>query len=291
MRFFGRENFGAALLAGAVSMVSPSPIAAAPPVAVAPAAPASILSSHRALYQITLTSTQPGGAYLDVNGAMFYDFTDGCDVWTTNQKFVLRTFDTEGKESRSDSDYTASESKAGDNYTFLVRKTQDSDAEELRGHAKREADGTGTAEFIKPQKLNFKLVSQFLFPSAQTIQLIEHTKTGDRFFSGSLFDGTQTGGAAKFNAIILKKPEVTSAIKHALLKAPAHRIRIAFFPVDSRVGKRAGPSQVDLSGQPDYEQTMTIHENGVISDMDVNLGDYSVHYRLQAIEAKPRPHC
>jgi hypothetical protein len=268
--------------------------AASPPV---PAASASMVA-HRALYTVSMTSARPGGAYVDVNGKMFYEFADCGDAWTSNQKFLLHYFSADGPEVRFDSDYSSWESKAGDSYTFSVRRARDGEVvEEYRGQAKRRgAAAGGLAEFTKPERKALKLPPHFLFPTAQTMKLIEHADRGDKFFNAELFDGTDGGGALQVNAVVLgasKKPDDLS-LKSPLLDPPAHRVRIAFYPAEGAPadadpeGEAAAQTTTD---QPDYEMTMTLHDNGVVSDMTIDYEEFSIHGRLQSIESRPRPHC
>jgi hypothetical protein len=268
----------------------------APSLAFAAAPPAAsqiVLASHKALYSVTLTNTRPGGDYLDVSGKMILEFTDACDAWTTNQKSLLRTVTGEGTEALSHSDFAAWESKAGDDYKFSVRQTQDGDVSEFRGRAKRNGPGdAGTAEYSKPDHLTIKLPPHFLFQTAQQVKLIEYARKGEHFMTGDMFDGSEGGGAARFNAVILKPADEThSALKDPLLDSPRHRVRVAFYPPAGTDDPADGTNAAEAREQPEYEMTMTVHDNGVVSDYDYDYQDFSVHGQLQAIQSLPRPHC
>jgi hypothetical protein len=279
------------LLAGAIIGVPFQAFAA--PAAPVPAS-STVLASHKALYSVTLTGTRPGGDYLDVSGKMILEFTDACDAWTTSQKSLLRTVTGEGTEAISHSDFAAWESKAGDDYKFSVRQTQDGDTSEFRGRAKRNGQGdTGTAEYTKPERVSYKLPPHFLFQTAQQVKLIDTAKKGDHFLSGDMFDGSEGGGSAHFNAVILKlNPDrAGSVLKDPLLDSPVHRVRVAFYPPAGTGDQNDGKAAADTGEQPEYEMTMTVHDNGVVSDYDYDYQDFSVHGQLQAIQALPRPHC
>jgi hypothetical protein len=289
MKIFSQGRVGRFLLAGAVVFVT-APLFAAPPAPVP--TPQTTLASHKALYSVSLTGTRPGSDYLDVSGKMILEFTDACDAWTTSQKSMLRTVTGEGTEAVSHSDFAAWESKAGDDYKFSVRQTQDGETSEFRGRAKRNAQGdAGTAEYTKPDHAIYKLPPHFLFQTAQQVKLIEIARKGEHFLSGDMFDGSEGGGAARFNAVVLKtKPDaVKSTVSDPLLDSPPHRIRVAFYAAAGTTGDDADGK--DDSDQPEYEMTMTVHDNGVVSDYDYDYQDFSVHGQLQAIQSLPRPHC
>ena len=289
MKIFSEGRAARFLAAGAV--VFGTAVAFAAPPAPVPASQA-VLASHKALYTVSLTGTRPGADYLDVSGKMILEFTDACDAWTTSQKSMLRTVTGEGTEAVSHSDFAAWESKAGDDYKFSVRQTQDGETSEFRGRAKRNAQGDGgAAEYTKPDHQTYKLPPHFLFQTAQQVKLIEIARKGEHFLSGDMFDGSEGGGAARFNAVILKtKPSaVKSTLNDPLLDSPPHRIRVAFY---SAAGTASDDSDAkDDSDQPEYEMTMTVHDNGVVSDYDYDYQDFSVHGQLQAIQSLPRPHC
>ena len=67
--------------------------------------------------------------------------------------------------------------------------------------------------------------------------------------------------------------------KSPLLNRPSWRMRLAFFPADSK------------QEQPDYELGMRLLDNGVSQDMTLDYGDYVIRARLDDIEALPRPSC
>jgi len=275
------------LFAGTILLTPAAAYSAAPP-----AAPA-VLASHKALYSVTLTNTRPGGDYLDVSGKMILEFTDACDAWTTNQKSLLRTVTGEGTESVSHSDFSAWESKDGNDYKFSVHQTQDGDVSEFRGRARRNGPGdAGAAEYTKPDRQTYKLPPHFLFQTAQQVKLLEYARKGEHFLSGDMFDGSEGGGAARFNAVILKPPTGAAAgPKDPLLESPTHRIRVAFYPPAGTAEVKDGMPASDSSEEPEYEMTMTVHDNGVVSDYDYDYADFSVHGQLQAIQSVPKPHC
>jgi hypothetical protein len=254
------------------------------------------LASHRAIYSISLKSVRPGADYIDVDGAMAIDFKDVCDAWTTNQKSTLRTVTSDGAEDRSDSEFNAWESKDGAGYNFSMKQNQGGEATEYRGHAKRNAPSdSGVADYTKPDREHFKLPAHFLFQTAQQIKLLEFARKGDRFLSGDIFDGSEGGGAARFNAVILKpaiKP-ATASLKNPLLDAPAYRVRVAFYLPEGTLARdeSTGKLVTDSGEEPEYEVTMTIHDNGVVSDYDYDYDDFSVHGTLRDIQASSRPHC
>jgi len=288
-----RHILGAIVLVGAVWSVLSVTTAAAPPV-IPSAAAQPVLASHKALYKVTLTSTRPGADYQDVTGKMFLEFTDSCDAWTTNQKSLLRIVTDEGNEEKSRSVFSAWENKAGNSYQFSSSQTDNGQTTEYVGSGTRKGAGdVGTATYTKPERKTYKLPPHFLFQTAQQVKLIEYAQKGGHFLSGDMFDGSEGGGAARFNAVILK-PSLDKAQGIApanpLLDSPGHRIRVAFY-APSGTDDDDSQGSNSSSDQPEYEMTMTVHDNGVVSDYDYDYEDFSVHGQLVMIQALPQPHC
>jgi hypothetical protein len=280
---------------GGISLFGQSAAGSSPGVAAVPVQHM-ILASHKALYAVTLTSTRPGADYTDVSGKMFLEFNDKCKVWTTAQKSLLKTVSSDGTEEFSNNDFRATESKDGDVYTFSVRQTQNGEVTEYRGSATGNGpNGTGVVEYSAPDHKVYKLPPHFLFQTAQQVRLIDLAQHGGHFLGGDMFDGSEGGGATHFNAVILKpagKP-ANPAVRSPLLDSPAHRIRLAFYPPqgDGDADGVGDATTVADGEEPEYEMTMTLHDNGVVSDYDYDYQDFSVHGQLQAIQSVPRPRC
>ncbi|HLG87645.1 MAG TPA: DUF1849 family protein [Alphaproteobacteria bacterium] len=296
MKILGRDPFALGLTLGMVLFATVSARSAAPagPQPQLPS-PQPVLASHKALYTVTMTNARSGGEYLDVSGKMLLQFTDACDGWTTSQKSLLRSLLADGTEELSNSDFTSWESKGGDSYTFSVKQVDGNDVTEFRGRAKRlGANGAGVAEYTKPERKSYQLPPHFFFQTAQQIKLLEIANKGERFFNGQMFDGSEGGGASQFNAVILKSAiPVKLGIKSTLLDSPSHRVRIAFYSPEgvTPTGSDGNKAAADTGEQPEYEMTMTVHDNGVVSDYDYQYEEFSIHGQLEAIQPMPTPHC
>src|SRR5215469_1144164 len=149
-----------------------------------------------------------------------------------------------------------------------------------RGYARWSRQG-GVAEFTKPQPQTLKLEPGVLFPSAHTIVLIDAARRGENFVTRQVFDGATDENAVQVSAAIGLKvtPAPVAANRHALLDRPGWRVRLAFFPVDASAEK------------PDYELGMRLLDNGVSEDMLIDYGEYSIHAKLDDIEALSKPSC
>ena len=258
----------------------------------APAALATDIDPHRALYSLTLGNAKTGSGVQAATGAMYYEWGETCDGWTVEQRFRLRIAYAESGASELSSTLVTWESKDGLRYRFNERRLRNGELdEELHGEAHLDgADKGGAAEFTKPENATITLAPGVVFPTAHTLILIEHALAADQFVSRKVFDGSSVENATQITAVIgpeLKPDAATGndtepapeAAKSPLLQHPGWRVRLAFFPPDS------------AAETPDYELGMRLLANGVSRDMELDYGDYVIKARLDEIEPLPKPGC
>jgi hypothetical protein len=253
----------------------------------APAAVAVDIAPHRALYSLSLGQTKSSSGVLGATGAMVYEWGETCEGWTVQQRFRLRLEYAEQDNMDVSSTLVTWESKDGLRYRFNERRLRNGDLdEEIKGEAKLDGPGKGgAAEFTKPEAATLTLPAGTLFPTAHTLLLIQRAQAGDQLISRKVFDGATVENAGQITAVIgpMLKPGPTSPDeklpKSPLLDRRSWRMRLAFFPADSK------------QEQPDYELGMRLLDNGVSQDMTLDYGDYVIRAKLDDIEALPRPSC
>jgi hypothetical protein len=253
----------------------------------APPAGAIEIAPHRALYSMTLASTKNNSGVVGARGTMVYEWGETCDGWTVEQRYRLKMQYAESQEIEVSSNFVTWESKDGLRYRFNERKLRNGEIdEEVRGEARLAGAGKpGFAEFSKPQKNRVDLAAGTMFPTAHTLFLIERAQAGEQFVAKDVFDGAGEDRSVEITAVIgqSQNAEATAAetggIDSPLLKRPSWRIRLAFFPSDSK------------SDKPDYELGMRLLDNGVSRDMTLDYGDFAIKAKLDEIEALPKPNC
>ncbi len=270
------------------------------------------ISPHRALYSLSLESSKSGSGVVDASGAMIYEWGETCDAWTVQQRFRLRLVYEDTDPVELSSTLVSWESKDGLRYRFNERRLRNGQAdEEVRGEARLDGSGKGgKADFTKPDSTSLTLAPNVLFPTAHTLLLIERAAAGDNFLSRDVFDGATEDNASQISAVI--GPRIDSAatgdkaaadnkddktaagnkdnktaagkkdnkvVKSALIERPSWRVRLAFFPADTK------------SDEPDYELGMRLFDNGVSGDMSLDYSDYVIRAKLDEIEPLSKPAC
>jgi hypothetical protein len=242
------------------------------------------LVPHKALYDIKLVATRSGSQIVNIGGKMLYEWQSACEAWTSDHRFDLYYEYADSPSMRITSDFTTYETFDGKSMSFTSqRKRDDQMFSVFRGHASLDDQGQGSANYTVPEGLSFTLPDGTLFPMAHTLEVLKKIEQGERFFSATIFDGSDDEGPVEVNAFIGNPVELdgeyaeVKSVEQDLLKSPARQVRLAFFPLK------------DETETADYEMTITLHENGVISDMLVEYDDFTVEQRLLALESLVKP--
>lgn len=241
-----------------------------------------VLTPHKALYDVELVATRSGSQVINISGKMFYEWKPSCDAWITDHRFNLFYEYADSPGMTVTSDFSTYEPFDGKSFDFTSRRQRDGELyEELRGHAALDGSGKkggGIARYSIPESLEFDLSSDMLFPMKHTVEMVKKARSGQKFFSANVFDGSDEEGPVEINTFIgkpvnpLKTIVPSDKLDMGLLNTPAWNIRMAVFP---------SASDEDKS---DYEMSMVFHENGVISDMLIEYEDFSVTQKLVALE-------
>ncbi len=247
------------------------------------AATAAEIAPHRALYTMSLASSRTDSGVTAAQGTMAYQWGETCDGWTVEQRYRLTMSYAEAQDVEILSNFVTWESKDGLRYRFNQRELRNGKVDqEIRGEANLAGRGKGgTAKFELPKEQTMTLPAGTLFPSAHTIQLIEHGQAGDNFITRKVFDGATEEGAVLVSAVIgpKAKPDPAKSQMSPLLQRPGWHVRLAFFPADENVEK------------PDYELAMLLLDNGVSRDMLIDYGEYAIRATLDSIEKVQKPQC
>lgn len=238
------------------------------------------LAPHKALYDIRLAGSKSGAQILNVSGQMLYEWQPDCEGWISNHRFNLLYEYADSPAMTITSDFSTVEDFDGRSLQFISQRKRNGELfEELRGSGMFQAAGNkGEASFSEPAGLSFELPEGAVFPMGHTLGVMEAVRTGQKFYQTVIFDGSDQEGPVEVNAFIGKPVSFNGlknkalAEKEALLKAPARNVRLAFFPMSSG------------ASDSDYEMSLVLHDNGVISDMLIEYDDFSVTQTLVAVE-------
>lgn len=250
----------------------------------APSLPrAADLLPHQAFYKLRLLRTIPGSTLTDVSGAMYLDWVDSCEGWSSSQRLELRFYDAEKPAVDIDSRFASWESHDGLSYRFSVESTRDNQADkQLNGKASLQAiGGPGKAEFLGAKPVKLDLPAGTLFPARHMIELIDRAQAGDKIVARTVFDGTSDDGAFLVNAVIgaQKSPKADEAILPKTVNLPYRPMRLAFF------------NPAKDQDTPFYELSVDLMNNGIARSFVLDYGDSVIGAELDRIKLLDKPKC
>ena len=240
------------------------------------------VTPHRAIYDMVLQSSRGGSDIADVRGTMQFEWADACDGWTVDQRSIMTFLYNSGEEVDLGWSLVSWESKDDLRYRFYVRKFQNGEMyEELRGDARLDGTGKGgIAEYTLPDTKRVHLPAGTLFPTAHSLRLLENAESGEPFVWANVFDGSDAEGLFGVSGFISNRREpegVSDARSPLLIAGPSWHVALAFFPATGQ------------GAEPEHEQALRLHANGVVEDLVLDYGDFTVSATLKKLEKLP-PH-
>jgi len=152
------------------------------------------LASHRAVYDLKLSSTRGKRAMNAVRGRILYDFSgSACEGYALQFRQVSELDSGEGKVIVSDLRATSWEDGAGKRLRFHSQNYFD---EALRdsvdGQAERDGDGVAV-ELKQPGEKKLDMKNELVFPTEHVRRIIAAARDGKTLMQVSVYDGSDTG--------------------------------------------------------------------------------------------------
>ena len=261
---------------------------------------------HNAIYDLKLTAVKRGAKILDVAGQMDFDLVQVCDGWKSQHGFDLRYDYIDGPARHVESIFSLFESAQRPEFAFhSIRFIDGQLAEDYSGQVGMQNERL-QGEIIdnaQQMKLPLTLSGDMIFPQAHMKKLLTTARTGKKIVTARVFDGTVKDKAFYVTGLItpVKDQRISrdrphedvmsvaheavshSAIDASLLQGRKWSVRLAFFPSEEGV-------QAETTF-PDYEMTVLLEDNGIISEMIVEYSDFTVTQTLRSLSRKPKEGC
>ena len=234
------------------------------------------LAAHRAVYQLTLTSSRADVAA--ASGSIAYEAIDGCDGWAVRQRLQMNLTNRDGQDIEMVSDYATWEAKDGLSFRFRMKQTTESAVtSQTEGEAKLDhPGGPGEAHYTLPRDMVQKLPEGTLFPMAHTAAILDAAREGKKFLALPLFDGMADSGAQDSAIAILGGTSRKNPSSRRSRSCPSRAY--------------TSPSSAAKSGTttPDLEVGMKYWANGVDDELQLDFGDFVMAGKMT--EFMPQPH-
>jgi hypothetical protein len=264
-----------------VRLVGPS-LALAVSVAVAAsveaASPATGLLSHRALYRLTLADSDTGSSLTRVRGGLVLEWRAACDGWLSQQRLGFVAEATEGPGFAYDVRFSSWESLDRTQLRFNVRSFDGTTKEEeFRGSARLSAPGAeGVVNYTLPKLEEVPLPAGTIFPTEHVADLIAAAQAGEHILSRQVFDGSGEDALTRATAVIGQAKTVTTPDGGSQTAWP---ISLAYFPLEGD------------DALPQFEISFDLSQVGVMSNVQLDYGEFKLDAALEKLETLPAPDC
>jgi hypothetical protein len=248
------------------------------------AAAATPLLPHKAIYEVKLVSIKSGAQIVGIGGTMNFSWKPSCAGYITDHNFTLRYDYADAPTSIMNSNYATFESIDGKTMQFSSRQIENKKLiEQISGKAT-----AAEANFTMPKTINMKFKDKIIFPTKHTLTLLAAAQAGEMLQNSHVFDGGDTNGPLEISSIITQAPNgkiwlkdntKDKSIDPALLSGKTWLIRMGFF------------NENQIEPDANYEMTLLLHENGVISDMIIDYADFSISQKLVSLNTIQPDHC
>ena len=240
---------------------------------------------HRAIYALTLAKDQTDfGAVVDARGKLQFEWEDVCDGWSVRQRTQIIVTHKDDSEVAFGWSLNSWESKDGLSYRFFIRRLlADGENLETRGSAQLESEGgVGQASFTAPEEREIELPRGTIFPTRHSLDVIAAVESGEVPLWRVVFDGSGDEGLYGINVALARDlpPEMKATIDSPLVRdLRSWRVGVAYFGMDSD------------SAEPEFEQEMRLFPNGVVDQLLLDYGEFTLDASLADLQELPAPDC
>ena len=251
-------------------------------VAIAPARASSGLEPHLAAYRLALHGSQSSSSLTDVRGGLVIEWRLACDGWLSRQRLSFAATTEDGPGFSHDVRFSSWEASDGSRLRYTIRSDDsDGNEKEYRGEARLEPGGGGIASFSTPELKEIKLPPGTVFPTDHLRRLLAGAQEGTRLLSHDVFDGWGFDALTQITSVIgsPRKIEVRVADAADPTVETAWPVSMAYYNLQH-------PTET-----PEFEASFLLSERGVLRDLVLDYGDFSLDAKLEKFELIDRPHC
>lgn len=241
------------------------------------------LTSHQAVYDITLAEAHSRTGISDMNGRLVFQFAGSkCDGYTSDMRFVLR-IQLPDDVRVTDQQTATFESGDGSDFQFITKTYTDSVLDrETKGSASLNKRGTKVT-LKKPEPIDVSLGASN-FPTAHLEEVLEHARAGDRFYETTLFDGSEGADRLISTSVVIGARKAASGDNKIedLKSVDYWPVSIAYFDPLKETGGES---------MPEYRMDFRLYDNGITSDLVLDYGDFSLNAEMKELKMLDAPSC
>lgn len=241
------------------------------------------LKPHVAAYRLGLHEKRGASALLEVHGGLVIEWRLACDGWLSRQRLGFVATTEEGEGFSHDVRFSSWEATDGSRLEYTIRSFGNEGPQEAyRGEAVL-ADGEdgGVARFAEPQEQDVKLPPGTVFPTDHLQRVLMGAEEDMHFLSHEVFDGWGFDALTQITSVIGKAQQLEPPAS-AELGGAAGRA----WPVSMAYYNVGNPTDT-----PEFEASFLLLENGVLKNLMLDYGEFSLDATLEKLELLDPPDC
>lgn len=251
------------------------------------------LASHRAVYDLKLSTTRGKRSMSAVRGRILYDFSgSACEGYALQFRQVSELDSGEGKVAVADLRATSWEAGDGKRLRFHSQNFLDDQLrEKVDGEAAREQGGL-EVKLTEPGEKKLDLASDLAFPTEHVRRILSAAREGKTLLQISVYDGSDTGEKFYDTLTVIGKaitPDTPQRAADATTGKPAFA-GLTRWPVTISYFEHGA---TDNNGEqtPVYALTFELFENGVSRALVLDYGDFVLTGEMTSLEMKDVKPC
>jgi envelope integrity protein B len=247
------------------------------------------LAPHKAVYGLSLSSSNGSRGAQTVRGRIYYDFSgSACQGYTLKFRQISGVV-SEGKSVLTDLRATSWEDGDAKRYRFSSENlTDNAVTESAEGRAERKSKAVDLT-LSKPKRRALNLPRSIVFPSEQIRRVVEAARAGKTMLDMPLFDGSETGEKIYDTFILIGKP-MRGEVADAGAKVP-ELAGMPRWPVTISYFERPSDPKKLSDRTPAYVMSFELYENGVSRALMLDYNDFSVRGDLISLQMQKEKPC
>jgi hypothetical protein len=248
------------------------------------------LQPHVAVYDLTLKQAAQRTGLVKVSGRLALELLGSdCEDWTINFRMVSRFFTDEDTVKLLDTQSSTLESADGNTINVTQRHFVDGKLDNESRVTATIGKGPVYGRIEMSDDQQAELANGAIFPVGHQKKIIRAALAGQVRDESTVFDGTE--GTKTYTAISFlgAKREPGRQVTPLKTGDAAKLTAINAWPVNISYYDVAQGEQGE--GTPTHEVDFEMYENGVVGNMVIDYGDYSLNAVLSKLEYRTAPDC
>jgi hypothetical protein len=257
--------------------------------AAAPAAAQSVpLATFRSIHDLVLDKSQPSGDISSATARLVTEFTgSACKGYTDQTRFVMQTIERNGARRTSDLRQMTVETPG--HFTFeQTAYSNNRLVEQSLGVAEREPTGDVTVALRRPAAKEFMLPGAVVFPLELIRATVAAANEGKRFLALDLYSGDGEGETVYATATVIGAKSVSADFGDDKPIGEAGFAALPHWPLTVSYFVKKGATADPL---PIYTSSYVLYENGMVSRLRIQYGDFALVGTLVSFQSLPAQPC